>query len=218
MWSPCNGSTESSVIYNADGVSGYQYAALSSVATWWTTISSFSQLIIITNTITACVSTSTSSLGWDLCTGSCTGNLHKVLRSETLSLHAADRLINYTIIDKLIGHLANPKKCLTTCYQLFLLYPLWPSEGLSASFSDRQEGGSCGGPFQSFTSFPFLTTIPIQLSPIDHAIGESCQPHDEAMLTRSYTSSIMTTVDLHGTGSMQSQTLYPKEWTPTFVL
>ena len=49
-------------------------------------------------------------------------------------------------------------------------------------------------PFQSFTSFPFLTTIPTQPSPIDLAIGESRQPHDKAVLTRSYTSSIMTTI------------------------
>ena len=52
-------------------------------------------------------------------------------------------------------------------------------------------------PFQSFTSFPFLTTIPTQPSPIDLAIGESHQPHDEAMLTSSYTSSIMTTIQTH---------------------
>ena len=66
--------------------------------------------------------------------------------------------------------------------------------GAVSQFLDRQEGKNCGGPFQFFTSFPFLTTIPTQPSPIDLAIGESCQPHDEAMLTRSYTSSIMTTV------------------------
>ena len=136
-----------------------------SVATWWMTIGSLSQLIIVTNTITACISTSTGSLGRDLHTGSCTGDLHKVLRSETLSLHAADRLINYVIIEELIGHLADPKKCLTACYQLSLLYPLWPSKGLSASFSDQQEGKICSA-FSIFYLIPISDNHPYPTFPL----------------------------------------------------